>query len=84
MMKLSVYNDNLHLASFWAKNIHSHSESVFHVPQTRVSEIGYTDIETLMHAKIKKNILRLEKGKMLGVILESHLTYLGFSFYICK
>ena len=54
MMKLSVYNDNLHLASFWAKNIHSHSESVFHVPQTRVSEIGYTDIETLMHAKIKK------------------------------
>ena len=54
MMKLSVYNDNLHLASFWAKIIHSHSESVFHVLQTRVSEIGYTDIETLMHAKIKK------------------------------
>jgi hypothetical protein len=51
MMKLSVYNDYLHLVSFWGKNIHSHSESVFHVPQTRVSEIGYIDTETLMHAK---------------------------------
>lgn len=78
MMKLSVYNDNLHLASFWAKNIHSHSESVFHVPQTRVSEIGYTDIETLMHAKIKKKYFEVRKRQNVRSNLRKSLNLLGF------
>ena len=77
MMKLSVYNDNLHLASFWAKNIHSHSESVFHVLQTRVSEIGYTDIETLMHAKIKK-IFEVRKRQNVRSSLRKSVNLLGF------
>ena len=80
MIKLSMYNDYLHLVSFWAKNIHSHSESVFHVPQTRVSEIGYIDTETLMHAKIyfevrKRQNVRSNLRKSLN-LLGSQLLHL--------